>query len=261
MTVGTVSQDDQAVQYWQYEFDVATHYVAPLLRYWGFVLREKEVIDVGCGEGGGVCSFHDFGARCVGFDIDQHRIDYANTLKGEREIVFALGSLYEQNLPFADRTFDLVSLHDVFEHLNDKEEMLTRLRSYCKPGGKILITFPPYYSPYGAHQQLLQSTIGKFPFSHLIPFAMKFWLPRLKNEHPSVIEEIQKLGTHRMGMKSFERIVSAVGMRIDKKQAYLIGPNHIRFGLKPIPAGPLANVPWLREFVCTGVLYLLDSGR
>ena len=253
------ANEDHPKEYWRYEYDVAARFMMPLLRYWGVVLRDTDVIDVGCGEGGGVCSFHDLGARCVGFDVDEHRVNLAKTLQEDRGIPFVLGSLYEEPLPFADRRFDLVVLHDVFEHLDHKEEMLDRLRQYCKSSGKLLITFPPYYSPYGAHQQHLRSTFGKLPFFHLIPFAISTILPRMKTEHPHVTEEVKRLGTHKMGMKKFENLADKAGMHIIGKQAYLISPNHIRFGLKPIPAGPVADIPVLSELLCTGVVYLLGT--
>ena len=34
-------------------------------------------------------------------------------------------------------------------------------------------------------------------------------------------------------------------------------PNHIRFGLKPILAGPIVRVSLLNELLYTGVMYLL----
>ena len=259
MGAGIESHEDHPKEYWRYEYDVAARYMAPLLREWGVVLRDADVIDVGCGEGGGVCSFHDLGARCVGFDVDAQRIAVAQQLQEDRGMPLMLGSLYDDPLPFGDRQFDLVVLHDVFEHLDNKADMLERLRQYCKPSGKLLITFPPYYSPYGAHQQHLRSTFGKLPFFHLLPLSISAVLPRMKKEHPHVIEEVRKLGTHKMGMRKFERLAQKTGMSIVGKQAYLISPNHIRFGLKPIPAGPLADVPLLSEIACTGVVYLLGT--
>ena len=122
-----------------------------------------------------------------------------------------------------------------------------------------MITFPPYYSAYGAHQQLLNNHWAKLPFFHLLPFALSRILPRLKGEYPHIIEEIQKLGRLKMGMKRFEAIVERNGLKVAGKQAYLVSPNHIRFGLKPIPAGSVAEIPILGEVACTGVVYVLSK--
>lgn len=246
-------------KYWQYEYDVSGRYMAPLLEGWGVQLHDADVLDVGCGEGGGVCALYDKRAQCAGFDIDEHRVQAADQLKGERRISFSLGNLYDSQLPYAGTRYDLVVLHDVFEHLDHKLQMIAKLKGYMKPGGHMLITFPPYFSAYGAHQQHLHAPFAKLPFFHLIPFSLLFILPRLKGESPAVVEEVQKLGRLKMGMQKFEQIAAQGGLIVHHKQAYFISPNHIRFGLKPIPAGPVAEIPVIGEVVCTGVVYLLTQ--
>jgi SAM-dependent methyltransferase len=233
--------------------------MVPLLKQWGVSLKGSSVLDVGCGEGGGVCALHDGGARCVGFDIDRQRVEAARLLKQERDIHFVVGSIYDESVPFAGEGYNLVVLHDVFEHLEEKRKMMARLRSSIAPGGKLLITFPPYFSAYGAHQQLLSAPYARLPFFHLIPFTLSRLLPRMKGEDPSVVNEVRKIGRLRMGMRAFEAIAQAERMRIVQKQAYLIGPNHIRLGLRPVSAGPVAAIPVLREILCSGVVYLLSA--
>jgi SAM-dependent methyltransferase len=252
-------KNDHTQRYWQYEYDVSKKYMIPLLEQWGVTVEGSRLLDVGCGEGGGLCAMYDTGADCAGFDIDHPRVEAAQLLKGDRNIALTTGNLYDTALPFHDKRFDIIVLHDVFEHLERKDEVLQKVSGYMKPGGRLLITFPPYYSAYGAHQQLLRAPFLKIPFFHLIPFALSFLLPRVKGEEPYFVQEVQKLGRLKMGMRKFERIVARGGLDVVGKQAYIIGPNHIRFGLKPIPAGPIANVPVIGEIVCTGVVYLLSS--
>ena len=249
--------DDHARKYWQYEYDVAARFIAPLLEAWGTRLGGASILDVGCGEGGGLCALYDRGGSCTGFDIDDGRVRTALALQGTRTITFVSGDIYADNVPFTGRRFDLVTLHDVFEHLDHKREMIARLRTYLNPGGRLLITFPPYYSAYGAHQQHLRTWFARLPFFHLVPMSVSRIIPRLNGEAPHVVEEILKLGRLKMGMKQFERIAAESGMRVDKREAYLISPNHIRFGLRPLRAGPVARIPLVREFACTGVIYLL----
>lgn len=253
-----MSVSEHTTKYWQYQYDVAMGHMVPLLQAWGVRLNGADVLDVGCGSGGGTCATLDAGARCWGFDINPRLIDEARALQGSRAIHFESGNMYEQAVPFGGQKFDLVVLHDVFEHLDDKDATMQKLASYLRPGGNILITFPPYFSAYGAHQQHLRAPYAKLPFFHLLPFAMSSIIPRLKGEHPYVIEEVTKLGRLKMGMKAFEQIARHNGMTIPGKQAYIISPNHIRFGLKPIPAGPVAEIPLLGELLCTGVVYLLS---
>jgi SAM-dependent methyltransferase len=251
---------DHTRTYWQYEYDVSARSMVPLLRGWGRALEGTTVLDVGCAEGGGLCALHDAGALCAGFDLDAPRVDAARLLAGGRAIEFAIGDMYRDPLPFAGRTFDLVTLHDVFEHLDHKLPMLRRLASCLRPDGAILITFPPYYSAYGAHQQHLRTSYARIPFFHLLPLSLSFLLPRMKNEAPHIVEEVSKLGRLKMGMRKFERLAAEAGLQIAHKQAYLISPNHIRFGLTPIPAGPVSGLPVIGELFCSGVVYLLGKG-
>jgi SAM-dependent methyltransferase len=244
-------------KYWKYEYDVSARFMVPLLRTWGVPLDGARVLDIGCAEGGGVCALYDQGATCLGFDIDVQRIRAAAELAGERTIEFGTGNLYLDPVPYASRQFDLVVLHDVFEHLDRKEEMLEKLRRYLSPRGRLLITFPPYFSAYGAHQQLLLTPYARAPFIHLLPRFRTAILSRLKNENPDFVEEVRKLTRLKMGMTSFEKLVATGSLRIERKKAYLIGPNHIRFGLRPVPAGPFSKIPLAKEFLCSGVVYLL----
>jgi SAM-dependent methyltransferase len=257
-SVVTVTDHDR--RYWQYEYDVADRFIAPLLDSWGVRPAGAAVLDVGCGEGGGLCALHDRGGSCAGFDIEESRVQTALSLRGPRAIEFVQGDVYAAGPPFGARQFDLVTLHDVFEHLDHKPAMIARLKKYLRPGGKLLIRFPPYYSAYGGHQQHLRAWFARLPFFHLVPFSESRIIPRLKGEAPHIVAEIQKLGRLRMGMKEFERIAAEGGMRVERRQAYLISPNHIRFGLRPVRAGFLARIPLVREFACTGVIYLLSEG-
>ena len=249
--------EDHARTYWQYEYDVCARSIVPLFGAWGTRLAGASILDVGCGEGGGLCALHDRGGVCTGFDIDAGRIQTALALRGERAITFAHGNLYDGTVPFSGTRFDLVTLHDVFEHLDHKPAMIERLKGYLKPGGKILITFPPYYSAYGGHQQHFRTWFARLPFFHLVPFAGSLIIPHLTGEAPHMVEEVGKLRRLRMGMRKFERIAAAGGLRVEHRQAYLISPNHIRFGLRPLRAGVVERVNLLREFECTGVIYLL----
>jgi SAM-dependent methyltransferase len=255
-----VELTDHTRKYWQYEYDVSQRFMAPLLESWGIALRGASVLDVGCAEGGGLCAFHDLGATCVGFDITPERIAFGEALRGSRSMECIVGDIHADPPPFAGRTFDLVMLHDVFEHLEAKVRALDVLRRYLKSAGRILITFPPYYSAYGAHQQHLHFPPARLPFFHLIPFAMTRFVPRLRGESAFMLSEVSRLHREGMGLRRFRTIAKEAGMTIHHEQVYLISPNHIRFGLKPLPAGIAGRIPVVNEVLCTGVAYLLGPG-
>lgn len=246
-----------AQKYWQYEYDVAARHMIPLLERWGITLRGIRVLDVGCGEAGSLAAMADRGAHCSGFDIEAPRVEWARELVAPRAIRLAVGNLFSAP-PFAAETFDLLVLHDVFEHLERKEEALGLLQDFLTPAGRILITFPPYYSAYGAHQQFLSTWYTRVPYFHLLPFSLSRIVPRLRKENTVFREEVEKLGRLKMGMAAFERIAARTGMTVEHKRAYLLSPNFLRFGIPALPAGVLGGIPVLGEIFCTGVVYLLS---
>jgi 2-polyprenyl-3-methyl-5-hydroxy-6-metoxy-1,4-benzoquinol methylase len=252
---------EHAQRYWKYEYAVMARYLVPLLGKWGVTLHGASVLDVGCGEGGGLCAVRDTGARCDGFDLDEQRVAFARSLDQTRSIRFRTGDIHDATPPFQGEEYDLVMLHDVFEHLEDKEFVLRRLATYLTPPGKIFITFPPYYSAFGAHQQNLTTWWARLPFIHLFPTVMTRGFPSLTEEQDLFLSEARRLGRLKMGMRAFEGITRRCDMTILRKKAYLISPNHIRFGLRPLAAGPLAAVPLIGEVACTAVAYLLTPSH
>ncbi|RCK74559.1 MAG: methyltransferase [Ignavibacteriae bacterium] len=252
----TIEISEQDRKYWQYEYDVVAKYLLPLLKKWGFESRNQTLLDVGCGDGGGVAAFYDAGFDCKGFDIEIRRVQLANLLKGERKYEMVTGNIYDDNFPYSNEIFDLIVLHDVIEHLENKTDVLIKLKKCLSESGKILITFPPYYSAFGAHQQLLNSTILKLPYMHLFPFYKNILLTK-NNENQTFVKEIIKLMNLKMGIKKFEDLLDKCNLKIDKKINYIIGPNHIRFGLKPLSLGIFGNIPLINEIITNGIVYLL----
>ncbi len=248
---------EHARRYWQYQYDVAKQHMIPLLQGWGVRLSGATMMDVGSGTGGGTCAMHDAGVACTGYDVNPRLIAEALDLKGDRQISFSTDDVYIEDPLKKGVSFDLVVLHDVFEHLDHKDAMMQKLKLYMKPGARMLITFPPYFSAYGAHQQHLRAWYAKLPFVHLVPLMMARVIPGLHGEDAYAMEEVTKLGRLKMGMGGFEEIASRNDMRIVGKKAYLISPNHMRFGLPSLAAGPIASIPGLGELLCTGAVYLL----
>jgi SAM-dependent methyltransferase len=245
--------------YWQYEYEVTTKYLIPLLERWNVRADDSSsLLDVGCAYGGCASAFVDAGWEGKGFDIASEWVDIANSLKGNRDLELKVGSIYDNPPPFSKERFDLVVLRDVFEHLEQKERALAVLKSYLKPDGKIVMTFPPFYSSYGGHQQALRSKFAKLPFLHLVPGMATYFFPKLNGENPDVIAEIQKLCRLKMGIRKFEKLLPPAGLSIVAMQAYLISPNHTRFGLSPIGGNILARIPAVKEVLISGVIYLLS---
>jgi hypothetical protein len=64
-------------------------------------------------------------------------------------------------------------LRDVIEHIPDQDRFFKHVRSYLQPDGVIFFGFPPWYMPFGGHQQVCHSKfLSKLPWFHPLPFPL-----------------------------------------------------------------------------------------
>jgi 2-polyprenyl-3-methyl-5-hydroxy-6-metoxy-1,4-benzoquinol methylase len=133
-------------------------------RHWWFVARRRiledqivrvlglptgaSVLDVGCGTGGMLRTLRDrYDVSGLDASATAVRLCHEAGLSGVVE--GTLGSF-----PFPGRTFDLILLLDVIEHITDEVEALRTCRPLLKPNGRILITVPAYQFLWSKHDEL-----------------------------------------------------------------------------------------------------------
>ncbi len=229
--------------YRRYQVRVAREAILPVLGRMNVSLAGRAVLDLGCGHGGMSEVLRDEGARVVGLDRDAAR------LSGE-EGSFTAGDA--EVLPFASGVFDVVIAHDVIEHMPGYEAALSEVERVLSPGGRALVTFPPFFSPFGGHQQGLGIPWRFFAYGHMLPRPL--WLSMAGSP------EYRRLfdGLARMTISAFERAVSRTGLDVLERLFYLVRPEvALRMGLRPLEAPLLAGLGVLREFLTGAVFYLL----
>jgi ubiquinone/menaquinone biosynthesis C-methylase UbiE len=145
------------------------HYIATYERAFGPELwpwiAGREVLDLGCGEGGFVLALAEKGARHVtGLDILPN-FQLAEDESRRRGFSVTFVNAAAETLP--DARFDVVISHDSFEHFDEPEHTLAEMIRLTRPGGLVLIKFgPPWLNPWGRH---MGRTIRKDrPWVHLI---------------------------------------------------------------------------------------------
>jgi ubiquinone/menaquinone biosynthesis C-methylase UbiE len=118
-------------------------------------LRDKVVLDAGCGPGGKTGFYASMGCkRIIGVDIDPERIRLAKAsthAEQHASMEFMVANLAQ--LPFHNDHFDIIFLNDVFEHVDRPilEKVLQELKRVLKPGGAICMEFPPWTSFDAGH--------------------------------------------------------------------------------------------------------------
>lgn len=118
------------------------------------------VLDVGCGTGFLAERLARRGFWGVGVDLSPDSVDIANERLREIGLDGALraevGSAYDP----PGGTFDLITLTDVLEHLEDPRACLAALRGRLAPGGLLVVSTPNRRSLPGARRWLAERYPG-----------------------------------------------------------------------------------------------------
>ncbi|HEY6196902.1 MAG TPA: class I SAM-dependent methyltransferase [Candidatus Eisenbacteria bacterium] len=112
--------------------------LAAALRHAGIALRDRRVLDVGCGTGFWTDFYVSRGARYTGIDIAQVSVDRLASRYPEQR--FARADVAD-GVPGGP--YDLVNAFDVLYHLTDDarwEAALRHLAAAVSPGGLLLVT-------------------------------------------------------------------------------------------------------------------------
>jgi ubiquinone biosynthesis O-methyltransferase len=106
------------------------------------IIKDKKILDVGCGEGFGSHFFSMLGANVVGIDLHEGIITYANEKYSKKNCTFQVMDV--TNLSFQDNSFDIVIGMDILEHIEKPEKLINELTRVSKPKAKIFLLTPNY---------------------------------------------------------------------------------------------------------------------
>ncbi len=129
-------------------------------------LKNAKVLDVGCGTGRFLARFPEPNIL-FGVDLSESMLQIAKT-KLTRAVLSVASAI---ELPFADRSFDLVYSVRVIQHIRDQQKMITELARVCKPGGRVIIVAYNTWSLLNLYKQIRMSWVGRIlniPFGFLL---------------------------------------------------------------------------------------------
>ena len=106
----------------------------------GLDVREKTILDIGCGLGGGnLVMAGELGARVIGIDLEAPLVARARAYADDAGLSDRIEYLQVEPGPldFADSTFDIVCSSGAFTQTNDKAGIFAESMRVLKPGGHI----------------------------------------------------------------------------------------------------------------------------
>lgn len=258
---------DWTEYYWSYQYELARTYLVPCLRAWGVWSEGVRVLDVGCGDGGASAALAQSGASVHGFDLDPRRVEGAMHTARERHIALDLGVADITDAATLARfggPYDLVLFRDVLEHIPDVDAALANSRARLADGGAIVVIYPPYWSAFGGHQQILHPPrkLGvrwaKLPFVHWLGLPTWRALARSAQGDDAQWPEIETIRRAQLTVGGLAARARTHGLEVAQARRYLLRPTfHLRYGTPVVGAGPLGHLPGLRELVVMGSWELL----
>jgi SAM-dependent methyltransferase len=139
----------------------------------------KKVLDIGCAGGAFLVAAQQCGFDAVGVEPARWMAAYGRRTYGVdiRDGILKPGM-------FPEKSFDVITLWDVVEHLTDPKQILDLVHSLLKPNGILLVNYPDIDS-------VAAKTLGrKWPFwlsVHLLYYTRKTIAAQLKRSGFSVL--------------------------------------------------------------------------
>ncbi len=120
-------------------------------KFFSVTSSPPEILEVGCGTGSNLPMLVRFG-NVTALELDDYAREHIPPIQG---VSIAKGWLPDGLEAVYGKRFDLICLFDVLEHIERDEEALAVLRSYVRPGGRLLLTVPAYQWMFGTHDRIL----------------------------------------------------------------------------------------------------------
>lgn len=100
-------------------------------------VRDRDALDLGTDNGVISFLFRERGGRWTSADLTDETVEAISRMTGERAV-----RLHDARLPFPDRSFDLVVMADLLEHVEDDRLLLAEVRRVLRPGGRAVLNLP-----------------------------------------------------------------------------------------------------------------------
>lgn len=250
----------------------------PLDLYFGVnlapLLKGKVALDLGCFTGGrGIAWAERYQLEKIyGIDIRDIYIEAAKNFAQRKGIEAKFVCSRGESLPFNDERFDAILSFDVFEHVQDVNQVLVECNRVLKRGGRLYVVFPSYLHPAEHHLSQVTAT----PFIHyffsgknLVEVCNEIIDERggeaawYKRQNPNLEPWERCDGINGMTKRKFRHLIRETGWNIyhEHRPPLLRGMSRRHPALRLIRylITPFAQLRGFDEFLCGRIVYILEK--
>lgn len=182
------------------------------------VIKDKVVIDFGCGDGEDAVEVARRGAkRVIGLDIRPRALENARVTAASAGVADRCTFTTQ-----TDEKADVILSIDAFEHFDDPAEILRIMRKLVKDEGRVIAAFgPTWYHPLGGH------LFSPFPWAHLL-FTEKSlirWRSDFKTDGATRFREAEG-GLNQMTIRRFLALIGESDFKFEEFEAVPIRRIH-----------------------------------
>lgn len=133
-------------------------------------LRDRTVVDIGCGLGTYTIRFAAFTNHAYGMDIDHPRVVEARRRGAGGGFVAV-----SEAMPLREASVDVLFLNEVIEHVDDDRATLEEAARVLRPGGEIVLYAPNRLYPFETHGVYLgkRYIFGNIPLVNWLPGPLR----------------------------------------------------------------------------------------
>ena len=102
--------------------------------------RQRDVLDIACGEGYGSALLGQVARQVTGVDLDPDAIRHANTSYRDDVVSFVIGDC--GSIPLADASVDVVISFETLEHIAAQGDFFAQIKRVLRPNGVLVLSTP-----------------------------------------------------------------------------------------------------------------------
>lgn len=219
------------------------------------------ILEIGCGEGGNLLPFAEIGCSVTGIDRSENRISQARDFFSRMNQTgnFIISDFFHVDSFLYRKKYDVILVHDVIEHIGNKELFIEHLKNFLEEDGVVFWGFPAWQMPFGGHQQICHSKVcSMLPFIHLLPKRLYRLVLSVFGESNSCIEEMMDIKQCGISIEQFEKLVTANDYEVISRIFWFINPHYKqKFSLTPRKLfHSISRVKYIRNFFSTSCFYI-----